>query len=675
MQSYAFFPHSAKKHTQFVNTIIYFTYFCKSFVYCMHFLRGRYIILCVVLMLGSILCQAKAAYSPKPFDKTAYNSAMKVLEKVYEIPLSKSSKSLSLADSLYNKGVADDNYKVVLVALQIRIYIYDKLGKKEPFLSSVEEMKKISMDNEDFDAYFFAFYKQSNFMMDFNSSEALYLGRQMLKEADELHYPGGMAWGYSIIGESNLYYRDDFYDASVAFKKSIEVAQKYPDCKINILRQYVQLGKSYNEDGKYSLAKKALEKADSLAKDGKDSMEILIAKVDLAYNQNVSSKEYDELYKSMLSNKYYNARIIPDTRRFYHIRWLIMMGKYNEALAQTNSLELNKDRWLMRCDVYRRTHNFDGFVVANDSLEAVRDSINHSMRELELVAMESQMNNIELKSESERQKVRMQAAIIVFILMLTLIALLFSFYINYRRKKNNLVLSAINKQLDKANKAKTVFIQNMTHELHTPLNAINGFASLVANEEMDFDKESQREMAKAICDSSLQLTRLIDDIVLLTHYDSSDEEPAKEDFDVEDVVLKAIHNVVKPDPSHVVLRHQTNLPSGFLLHSNSSMIQRLLEDLISNAVKFTKEGEIVISVDMIDDANAVEFSVTDTGCGIPSGKEEEIFNRFVKLDSFIPGTGLGLSLCRIISSKLGGSIKVDTTYTKKGTRFVFLLPL
>lgn len=103
------------------------------------------------------------------------------------------------------------------------------------------------------------------------------------------------------------------------------------------------------------------------------------------------------------------------------------------------------------------------------------------------------------------------------------------------------------------------------------------------------------------------------------------------------------------------------------------MVEHAMVNIIGNAVKFTDKGTITIEATRTQDA-CVRFTITDTGKGIPAGQEEHIFERFAKLDEFIPGTGLGLPLCRVVATILGGRVYVDTNYKQQGARFVFEIP-
>ena len=122
----------------------------------------------------------------------------------------------------------------------------------------------------------------------------------------------------------------------------------------------------------------------------------------------------------------------------------------------------------------------------------------------------------------------------------------------------------------------------------------------------------------------------------------------------------------------LLLNYKTSLPSDFELTTNKDLLRRIVDTLTDNAVKNTLQGSITIHSSVAD--NMLTISVEDTGTGIPQGEEEHIFERFVKLDDFKKGLGLGLPLCRTLCQRLGGTVTLDTSY-HPGARFVVTLPL
>lgn len=111
-----------------------------------------------------------------------------------------------------------------------------------------------------------------------------------------------------------------------------------------------------------------------------------------------------------------------------------------------------------------------------------------------------------------------------------------------------------------------------------------------------------------------------------------------------------------------------------IIPTNAQYLTLVIEHLLGNANKFTEKGQITLGYNLNPTENKIQISVTDTGCGIPKEKFEEVFNRFSKLDTFVPGNGLGLYLCRLIVKRLDGEIKIDPDY-KEGTKMIVILPI
>ena len=127
-------------------------------------------------------------------------------------------------------------------------------------------------------------------------------------------------------------------------------------------------------------------------------------------------------------------------------------------------------------------------------------------------------------------------------------------------------------------------------------------------------------------------------------------------------------------PKDVSLFFEGQLPNSFCLATDADRVTQVLYNLLTNALKNTTQGSVVLDCTADGNSKKLTFSVTDTGIGVPKDKQKYIFERFSKLDTFKQGVGLGLDICRIIAQKLGGTVDIDPTYTN-GARFVFTLPL
>ena len=224
--------------------------------------------------------------------------------------------------------------------------------------------------------------------------------------------------------------------------------------------------------------------------------------------------------------------------------------------------------------------------------------------------------------------------------------------------------------IEEAKQMKDSFIRNMSHEIRTPLNQIFGFVQLLTDPNIQLSDEEKRQYNDIISDQTTYMTRLINKFLELSEYESSDEPLPRETISI-DETLSIVQSTV-PQPQAGVELTFSNNSGKDTIDTNGKGLTRILQCLVGNAVKFTPSG--YISVECITNAEgSVTFSVTDTGKGIPEGDEERIFDRFYKVDSFVPGAGLGLSLVREIARRMGATVVLDRPYAAKGSRFVVTL--
>lgn len=217
---------------------------------------------------------------------------------------------------------------------------------------------------------------------------------------------------------------------------------------------------------------------------------------------------------------------------------------------------------------------------------------------------------------------------------------------------------------EEADRLKSAFLANMSHEIRTPLNAIVGFSNLLAYSQ---DEAEKQQYISIVEENNELLLQLISDILDLSKIEAGTFEMVAADIDVnllcEDVVAALQMKV----PAGVVLRFEP-CPENCHIYSDKNRIHQVISNFVNNAFKFTTSGEIVVSCRK--KGREVEFAVRDTGIGIEPEKQKNIFDRFVKLNTFVHGTGLGLSICKSIVEQFGGRIGVESELGK-GSRFWF----
>lgn len=210
-------------------------------------------------------------------------------------------------------------------------------------------------------------------------------------------------------------------------------------------------------------------------------------------------------------------------------------------------------------------------------------------------------------------------------------------------------------------KMKTAFINSMCHEIRTPLNAINGFSDLLL--EGDHDHNTRREFREQIWASTTALTTLLENMLELSSLVSS-EEPlplAETDLGLLCAERLQIQRELSQNPSvEYVLKGGGR--GTCVIPTNETYMTRVIDNLLQNAAKFTAAGSVTVCCDKDDRTRKLRIRVTDTGIGIAPDKQEWVFDRFTKVDSFKPGSGIGLYLCRLIVTRLGGAIRVCPDY-------------
>lgn len=270
-----------------------------------------------------------------------------------------------------------------------------------------------------------------------------------------------------------------------------------------------------------------------------------------------------------------------------------------------------------------------------------------------------------------------------FFLALFVCALSAVFYIFFRLDKmkslyqklqeSNQQILIANEKAQESEKMKNAFIRNMYHEVRTPLNAINGFSALIAGDE-DLEIEEKQEYSRIIHENCISLTSMMDNVIKISQLDSSNEKFPLEAVNIRIVCQREMDQLVQTQRKKGIDYRLEGDEKPAVVYTNPAYVALVMGRLLNNANKFTEKGEIVLAYHASPEGHQMVITVTDTGCGIPAGKHEWIFERFSKTNEFVPGTGLGLYLSRLITDRLDGTLVADPLYTA-GARFVLTLPL
>ena len=353
--------------------------------------------------------------------------------------------------------------------------------------------------------------------------------------------------------------------------------------------------------------------------------------------------------------------------RSLEVYYLAHQGKVDEAiaLAKEELGDEGKDAIVM---ILEKAGRWQEAYKALKNETASNDSIDNVVLSN---SMEGIADEIRLY-EAQRETYRIRFFGLMGTIALLILLIVALFYIFMTRRKHMKELEKAYKRAKESEKMKAAFIQNVSHEVRTPLNIISGFSQVIADPELSESLEERQHISQMMQKSAHQITSLIDEIIGLSLIQST-EKMRREDTPLVNALLrKTIGEYEDVANKGVELKLETTLADDLKIKTNENMLKRIVAALLENACKYTEKGSITLRASETDQRLCI--TVEDTGCGIPKKDADKIFERFVKLDSFKEGIGLGLPLSRKLAEQLGGTVKLDTSYTG-GARFVICLPI
>ena len=240
---------------------------------------------------------------------------------------------------------------------------------------------------------------------------------------------------------------------------------------------------------------------------------------------------------------------------------------------------------------------------------------------------------------------------------------------NTQMEKRNKELQQANEQAIIADNKKTAFLQDMMHQIRTPLNIIGGFAQVLNENFHELPDDETSNIIYMIQDNSRKFVRISRMLVAASL--SENEEVTKTCFSCNALCREIISSFRLTSPHMVKLGFETTLPDDFNIFSDQEKVKSILMELLDNANKFTQQGAITLSCSQ-PDAHIVNIKVSDTGIGIPKAKRQQVFTKFTKIDDFTEGVGLGLTLSKRTAKILDGDLILDPFYSE-GASFILSL--
>ncbi len=373
-------------------------------------------------------------------------------------------------------------------------------------------------------------------------------------------------------------------------------------------------------------------------------------------------KGYEEYKKGVAEGK---SSVHGRSIEVYHEA---LLGHTDEAIKLARE-ELGDEGYDAITIIYEKAGRWEEAFHALKEQTATSDSIDNVVLTNSMMGIRDEMMIYEAERDVARSRFYMMSAVIILLALLT-IAL---FYITQTRRRHLKELRKAYDQALESDKMKTAFIQNISHEVRTPLNIIGGFSQVIANPDIDPGIEERREIARMTQKNARLITTLIDEMLLVSLNESTEGAKKENLVEVNDLMRDLLQENQPNVSSKTTIQYDTTLADDFTILTNEYMLKIIVNALVDNAAKNTPKGTIVLRATKPSD-DELDLIVEDTGCGIPAAEAEHIFERFVKLDTFKQGIGLGLPLCRMLIEKLGGTVRLDTTYTQ-GARFIVTLPI
>ena len=538
-------------------------------------------------------------------------------------------------------------------------------GDSAKFYPALEALQKYLLDKEDLHGYYTQRCNEIVFQMNRQRIyEAYKLARELSKELREKKVDTEMYMAMNMMGHINRYCGNK-EEAKENWREVLKLMEEngyyssMPSIYMNIVN--VALDDSVEE------ADSLLEAAKIIAlKHCPERVFDIETRRTLSYyyrgDYDKFLKGYEAYKKGVAEGK---SSVHGRSIEVYHEA---LLGHTDEAVKMARE-ELGDEGMDAISIIYEKAGRWEEAFHALKQQTEASDSIDNVVLTNSMMGIRDEMMIYEAERKTARNQLYMLSAVII---LLTLLATAL-FYITQSRRRHLKELKKAYAQALESDKMKTAFIQNISHEVRTPLNIISGFSQVIADPDLNADFKERREIALMTQKNARLITTLIDEMLLISLNDNS--EATKKDNTVEvNKLMRYLLQEMKPNIStKTELRYESTLPDDFNFLTNEFQLRIIVNALVDNAIKNTPEGSIILKADKPSD-DLLTLVVEDTGCGIPAKEAEHIFERFVKLDTFKEGIGLGLPLCRMLIEKLGGSIRLDTSYTK-GARFVVTLPI
>ena len=509
---------------------------------------------------------------------------------------------------------------------------------------------------------------------------------QMYSKARVLAYPFGNALALNAMGEVYSY-TGRLREAGAAYEESLRLLDGMDGEDVHIRMLLVELIDYNLRIRNVNGASRYLARLNLYPEDRLSPLELAMRHISNASCQ-LFKGDLKAASHCLAQIGQLEAQLIPEIQQYLLIidaRYLVATGEHEAALTayndflQTEYARINhniyKEALLEKADLLVKMGNKEeAYGQYGKVFSYIKTSFEKNYpKEIDRLCTRFQADQLAYQNERDRiVSMRFYLAGIIVSVLFLIFLLVLGWKKIFRLKRSQMRQEAMKEKAVQAIQRKNMFLSNMSHEVRTPLNAIVGFSAVLTDEDESFDDESRREFSEIIKVNSFQLLKLINDILDFSDFENDNITFNIRTHDAVKLCNEVVETVMASRKLEVEMRFDTDL-SVLMLDTDDARLRQVLINLLVNAAKFTEQGSIVLELKMADAGTAL-FSVTDTGCGIPPEKQHLIFERFEKLNDFVQGSGLGLSICQLIVKYMNGKLWVDSGYTR-GARFCFTHPL
>ena len=509
---------------------------------------------------------------------------------------------------------------------------------------------------------------------------------QMYSKARALAYPFGNALALNAMGEVYSY-TGRLREAGAAYEESLRLLDGMDGEDVHIRMLLVELIDYNLRIRNVNGASRYLARLNLYPEDRLSPLELAMRHISNASCQ-LFKGDLKAASHCLVQIGQLETQLIPEIQQYLLIidaRYLVATGEHEAALTayndflQTEYARINhniyKEALLEKADLLVKMGNKEeAYGQYGKVFSYIKTSFEKNYpKEIDRLCTRFQADQLAYQNERDRiVSMRFYLAGIIVSVLFLIFLLVLGWKKIFRLKHSQMRQEAMKEKAVQAIQRKNMFLSNMSHEVRTPLNAIVGFSAVLTDEDESFDDESRREFSEIIKVNSFQLLKLINDILDFSDFENDNITFNIRTHDAVKLCNEVVETVMASRKLEVEMRFDTDL-SVLMLDTDDARLRQDLINLRVNAAKFTEQGSIVLELKMADAGTAL-FSVTDTGCGIPPEKQHLIFERFEKLNDFVQGSGLGLSICQLIVKYMNGKLWVDSGYTR-GARFCFTHPL